>query len=134
MICDLPQRPEQIRIRGAGKYVSQHSCGCVQELFDGLVEMGLNMFNPFQPEVMDVFEVKHRYQGRLSFHGGMSIQKTLPFGTTREVRDLARRLLEAGREGGYIFAPSHAVPNDVPPENLVAMVEVLKAQPGAPQS
>ena len=74
----------------AGKYVSQYSCGCVQELFDDLVEMGLNMFNPFQPEVMDVFEVKRRYHGRLSFHGGMSIQKTLPFGTIQEVRDLAR--------------------------------------------
>lgn len=118
----------------AGKYVSQHSCGCVQELFDDLVEMGLNMFNPFQPEVMDVFEVKRRYQGRLAFHGGMSIQKTLPFGTVAEVRDLAGRLIEAGRAGGYVFAPSHAVPNDVPPENLVAMVGVLKSQLGAPQS
>ncbi len=115
----------------AGKYVSQHSCGCVQELFDDLVEMGLNLFNPFQPEVMDVFEIKRRYHGRLAFHGGMSIQKTLPFGTVQEVRELAGRLIEAGRDGGYVFAPSHAVPFDVPPENLVAMVEVLKAQPGA---
>lgn len=117
----------------AGKYVSQHSCGCVQELFDDLVDMGLNMFNPFQPEVMDVFEYKQRYHGKLSFHGGLSIQKTLPFGTQQEVRDLARRLIEAGRNGGYVLAPSHAVPPDVPPENLAAMMEVLKDQPGAPK-
>ena len=117
-------------VRDAGKYVSQHSCGRVQELFDSLVEMGLNMFNPFQPEVMDVFNYIPRYHGRLAFHGGMSIQKTLPFGSVAEVRDLAARLIEAGANGGYVFAPSHAVPSDVPPENLVAMMEVLRAQPG----
>ncbi len=127
-------KPRLVRMykaaRDAGKYVSQHSCGHVQELFDDLVEMGLNMFNPFQPEVMDVFEYKRRYQGKLAFHGGLSIQKTLPFGTPGEVKDLTRKLIEAGREGGYVLSPSHAVPPDVPPENLVAMMEVLTEQVG----
>ena len=115
-------------VRAAGKSVSLHSCGHVQELFDDLIEIGLNLFNPFQPEVMDVFEHLRRHHGRLAFHGGMSIQKTLPFGSVAEVRDMTRRLIEAGRNGGYVFSPSHAVPRDVPPENLVAMMDVLKAQ------
>ena len=119
-------------VRQAGKYLSMHSCGKVQEAFDDLVEIGLTLFNPFQPEVMDVFEFIPRYRGRLAFHGGMSIQKTLPFGSVDEVREMAARLLDAGREGGYIFAPSHDVPRDVPPENLTAMMEVLKSQPAAP--
>ena len=55
---------------GAGKYVMLHSCGKVDELFDCLIEIGLNCFNPFQPEVMDVFEIMERYKGRLAFHGG----------------------------------------------------------------
>jgi uroporphyrinogen decarboxylase len=114
----------------AGKFRSMHSCGCVQSLFDDLVEVGLNLFNPFQPEVMDTFALMKRYRGRLAFHGGLSIQKTLPYGTMQDVRDMTRRLIEAGSEGGYVFAPSHAVPRDVPPENLVAMAEVLKGQPG----
>ena len=117
-------------VRDAGLYVSQHSCGKVQELFDDFVEAGLRMFNPFQPEVIDVFEYMPRYHGRLAFHGGMSVQKVLPFGTVDEVREMAARLIEAGSDGGYVFAPSHDVPPDVPPENLVAMMEVLKAQPG----
>jgi uroporphyrinogen decarboxylase len=117
-------------VREAGKFVSMHSCGCVTELFDELVEIGLNCFNPFQPEVMDVFAVKRKYHGRLAFHGGMSIQKVLPFGTREEVRRATADLLEAGRNGGYIFAPSHSVPYDVPPENLVAMMEVVRAQDG----
>jgi uroporphyrinogen decarboxylase len=117
-------------VREAGKFVFLHSCGKIETILDDLVEIGLSAFNPFQPEVMDVFAVKKRYHGRLAFHGGMSIQKILPFGTVREVRDMAARLVEAGRAGGYIFSPSHAVPPDVPPENLVAMMGVLRAQPG----
>jgi len=117
-------------VREAGKYVFLHSCGCVVELFDDLVEIGLNGFNPFQPEVMDVFAVKRRYHGRLAFHGGMSIQKVLPFGTPAEVRAAAAALIEAGADGGYIFSPSHSVPPDVPPENLVAMMDVVRSQPG----
>jgi len=117
-------------VREAGKYVCMHSCGCVVELFDDLVEIGLNLFNPFQPEVMDVFEIKKRYHGRLAFHGGMSIQKTLPFGTVADVREAAQRLVEMGTGGGYVFSPSHAVPPDVPPASLVAMQEVLTSQAG----
>jgi len=121
-------------VRAAGKYVFLHSCGRVQELFDDLVEIGLSCFNPFQPEVMDVFAIKKVYHGRLAFHGGMSVQRTLPLGTPQEVRQATQRLIDAGRAGGYIFSPSHSVPRDVPPENLLAMMEVLRAQPGAPRS
>ncbi|MGE5557278.1 MAG: uroporphyrinogen decarboxylase family protein [Bacillota bacterium] len=117
-------------IRNAGKYVYLHSCGKVESLFDELAEIGLNVFNPFQPEVMDVFTLLPQYRGRLSFHGGLGVQSTLPMGTADEVRAMTRRLLQTGRNGGYIFGPSHETPEDVPPENLVAMVEELKQQPG----
>ena len=115
-------------IRDAGKYIFMHSCGKVTELLDDLIEIGLTGLDPFQPEVMDVFDLLERYRGRLTFHGGMSIQKVLPFGTTDEVRCATRRLIEAGRLGGYILAPAHAVPRDVPPENLCAMMDVLTSQ------
>ncbi len=52
-----------------------HSCGDVDELFDDLIEIGVNCFNPFQPEVMDVFSLLERYRGRLTFHGGLSTQQ-----------------------------------------------------------
>jgi uroporphyrinogen decarboxylase len=116
--------------RAAGKYVRLHSCGCVESLFDDLVEIGLNLFNPFQPEVMDTAAVHKRYFGRLAFHGGLSIQKILPFGSVDDVRRETRRLIAMGSVGGYILSPSHAVPRDVPPQNLVAMMEELQAQPG----
>ena len=119
----------------AGKFVSMHSCGKVQELFPDLVEVGLNCFNPFQPEVMDVFEMKRQWHGKLSFHGGLSTQQTLPYGTPDDVRAATRRLLdEVGAGGGYIFAPAHGVPGDVPLENLLAFIDVVLSQPGAPTS
>jgi uroporphyrinogen decarboxylase len=83
---------------------------------------------------MDTPALMKQYRGRLAFHGGMSIQKWLPFGTVADVKREARKLIDAGREGGYIFSPSHAVPGDVPPENLVAMMEVLREQPGYAKS
>jgi len=114
-------------VHQAGKHVMIHSCGDVDELFDDLVEIGLDCFNPFQPEVMDVFALLEQYQGRLVFHGGLSIQKTLPYGTVQEVRETSRKLLKAGAAGGYIFAPSHAVEGDTPFGNILAFIEEAKA-------
>ncbi len=114
----------------AGKYVTIHSCGDVDELFDDLIDIGLNMFNPFQPEVMDVASLMQQYHGRLAFHGGMSTQKTLPYGTVEDVRNETRKLLELGKDGGYIFAPAHAVEGDVPLENMLAFIEVVQGQEG----
>jgi uroporphyrinogen decarboxylase len=117
-------------VRGAGKFVMIHSCGDVDELFDDLIAAGINCFNPFQPEVMDVCGLLPAYRGRLAFHGGLSTQKTLPFGTVDQVRAEVGRLLELGREGGYIFAPAHDVEGDVPLENMLAAIELVQQQPG----
>jgi len=127
-------RPELKRmysvVREAGKYVMIHSCGKVDELFDDLIEIGLSCFNPFQPEVMDVFDLMKRYRGRLAFHGGLSTQQTLPFGSVQDVKKQVAKLLQAGKDGGYIFAPAHAVEGDVPLENMLAFIEMLHTQGG----
>lgn len=115
--------------RQAGKFVTIHSCGMVQEVFPQLIEIGLDCFNPFQPEVMDVYEMKRTYGDRLSFWGGVSTQRLLPYGTPDEVRTECRRLMaEVGRDGGYILAPAHAIPGDARPGNVLAMIETVNGQ------
>ncbi len=115
-------------VRGAGKFQFIHSCGDVDELFDDLVGIGLNCFNPFQPEVMDIEALHERYRGRLTFWGGLSTQRTLPYGTTEDVVAKSRRLLAMGRKGGYIFSPAHAIESDVPMENILAFIHQAQSQ------
>ncbi len=126
----LPRITQQYRaVHEGGKCVFIHSCGKVDELFSDLIAAGVDVFNPFQPEVMDVFEMKRRYGGSLSFFGGISTQRTLPYGTPQQTRDAVRRLLdEVGRGGGYIASPAHDTPADAQPENVMAMMEVLQGQ------
>lgn len=115
--------------KDCGKFVTIHSCGKVQELFPQLIDIGLDCFNPFQPEVMDPYEMKRLYGDRLSFWGGVSTQRLLPYGTPDEVRTEVRRLMtEVGRNGGYLCAPAHSIPGDARPENIMALIETVNNQ------
>lgn len=117
-------------VHAAGKYVFIHSCGDVDELFPELIEIGVNCFNPFQPEVMDVMSLMDQYRGRLSFYGGLSTQRTLPFGSTEDVCRETNLLLSKGRQGNLIFSAAHSVEGDVPLENMLEFIKILHAQPG----
>ena len=116
-------------VKESGKYIMIHSCGDVDELFDDLIEVGVDCFNPFQPEVMDVFSLINQYRGKLSFHGGLSMQKTLPFGTPDDVQKETDKLIEAGMTGGLIFSPAHSVEGDTSLQNILTFID-RKKQPG----
>jgi uroporphyrinogen decarboxylase len=115
--------------REKGLIVSLHSCGQVSELFPDMIECGVDVFDPFQPEAMDIWQMRKQYRGKLAFWGGLSVQHVLPHGTVDDVKRETRRLLdEMAPGGGYVLSPSHSVTGDVPVENVEAFLEVARGQ------
>ncbi len=115
--------------RQHGLAVFQHSCGDIQEVFPDLIDIGLDVYQTFQPEIYDIHAIKRAYGKDLTFFGGISTQRLLPFATPEEVTQKTREILSVMRPGGgYILAPTHAVPGDVPPENIMAMLDVFHKQ------
>ena len=116
-------------VKKAGKYVIQHSCGDVSEILPDLIDIGLDCYQTFQPEIYDIHSFKKEYGQSLSVWGGISTQQLLPRATPDEVvRETVRIMRVMGKGGGYIAAPTHAVPQDVPPENILAMLDVFENQ------
>jgi uroporphyrinogen decarboxylase len=111
-----------------GKYNVFHSCGDISQLFPELIDIGLDVYETFQPEIYDIRETKRVIGNKLTFLGGVSTQSLLPFAKPSEVKSAMREIMDImGKGGGYIVAPTHAVPGDVPPENVMAMIEVFKS-------
>ncbi|MDD5687217.1 MAG: uroporphyrinogen decarboxylase family protein [Elusimicrobia bacterium] len=116
-------------IKEKNKIVFMHSCGNIECVIPDLIEIGVDVLNPVQPEIMDVYKIKKLYGNNLSFYGGISTQELLPRGTVDEVKkDVMNKLKELGKNGGYILAPAHAVQADVPVENIMAFVETMQKQ------
>ena len=109
--------------------VFYHSDGDVSAIVPDLIEIGVDILNPVQPECMDPAALKRAYGDRLSFWGTIGTQSTLPFGTPDDVRREVRTRIETvGAGGGLFLAPTHILEPEVPFENIVAFVEAVKGQ------
>jgi uroporphyrinogen decarboxylase len=104
--------------------VEYHSDGYIEPFIPELIEIGMDVLNPVQPECMDPAAIKRRYGDRLAFSGTVGTQTTMPFGTAGEVRRTVReRIATVGQNGGLVLAPTHILEPDVPWKNVLALFE-----------
>ena len=108
-----------------GARTMHHTCGSVVEIIPDMIDCGLQVLQSVQPEAhaMAPDALKSHFGDRLAFHGGVSIQQTMPFKGPEDIDAEVARLAETlGRGGGYIFGTAHNVQADVPVENVQALM------------
>ncbi|MDW7680354.1 MAG: uroporphyrinogen decarboxylase family protein, partial [bacterium] len=123
------------RVRAGGAHVWMHLCGNITAILPDLIDIGLNVLNPVQPQAMDIRQLAREFGGQVCFNGGVDVQGTLVRGTPEDVRREVHELVEFfGKfNGGYIGGTSHSVMPETPLDNVIAMYaafsEYLVCQP-----
>jgi len=106
-----------------------HSCGSSSWAYDDFIEMGINIVDTLQPEAKDMSPayLKARYGEKLAFHGCISTAGPLAYGTVDDVVANVRETLAIMMPGGgYALSPTHAIQDNSPTENVVAMYDAVK--------
>ena len=109
--------------------VAHHTCGCAVALMEDFIDCGLDILNPLQPDAadMDYRKIKEQFGSRISFHGAISIQKTMPYGSVEDVRnEVADRVEKLAPDGGYIFCTAHNIQTDTSLENILALFDAYR--------
>lgn len=107
-----------------------HTDGDVLPLIPDFIEMGVDILNPIQTsagKMSDLQALKTQFGRNIVFCGGIDTLQVLPFGTPQQVRDEVKRVISVlGEGGGYMLGAVHTVMNDVPAENVLAMVDAVE--------
>lgn len=127
-------KPRIRRIVAAAKAVNpdilifMHSCGKIEGMIDDLIEAGVEILNPVQPECNDLAMIHEKYAGKLSFWGGVGVQSVMPHGTPEEVAAKTRETIRVlGPDTGFLVAPAHILDPVIPWENIESFVRTVKA-------
>jgi uroporphyrinogen decarboxylase len=124
-------KPRWARVLAAAReikpdiHIWYHSDGNIWDILDDLVEIGITILNPVQPECMDPIAIRERFGRRLAFDGCIGTQTTFPFGTPDSMRQTVGELAERlqARHGGLMLSPTHVLEPEVPPQNVVAFFD-----------
>jgi uroporphyrinogen decarboxylase len=116
-------------VHSRGKVTLSHCCGRISDIVPDLIEIGLDVLESVQPEVMSPYDLKEAWGQHITFWGGLGSQSLIPFGTPEEIRCEVKKLCaEMARGGGYILAPAKALQPETPTENAAAVVEAFTDQ------
>lgn len=115
--------------RQAPVFIFFHSCGSIYDIIPDLIEAGIDALNPVQVAAanMDTAKLKREFGDAITFWGGgVDTQRILPYGTPDEVRaEVRKRIEDLAPGGGFVFSAVHNIQADVPPENIIALWEVV---------
>jgi len=103
-----------------------HTCGSVVDIIPDMIACGLDILQSIQPEArgMALVDLKRMFGKDLCFQGGISIQKTMPYGSRRDIRHEVKSIADIARQdGGYIFCTSHNIQADTTVANIVTLLE-----------
>ena len=125
-------RPRLRRVIEAAKVVNPrlicyyHSDGNIESVITDLIETGVEILNPIQPECMDPVDIKKRHGEALTLWGTIGTQHLMPFGRPEEVKSTVKAMIrDLGYNGGLVVAPTHILEPEVPWENIMAFVEAI---------
>lgn len=116
-----------------GLSVSFHSCGNIFEIIGDLIDVGVDIIDPIQPEAMDINLVAREFGGKVAFFGGLSDQRIAAY-TPAQVRDEVLRTIDvlgAPYGNAYIISVSNTLMPEVPFANIVALFEACHSQGGS---
>jgi len=109
--------------------VAHHTCGSVWPIVKDMVDCGLDILNPLQPNAaaMDMKLLKQQFGRDLVFHGSIDIQHTLPHGTPKRIRGEVKDRMEVlAPGGGFIYCTAHNIQADTPTENVLALIDAYR--------
>lgn len=109
-------------IHKGGAFFHFHSDGWIEPIVQDLIEIGVDVLEPIQPESMDIRKIKEKFGDMLSFEGGIGVQ-TLPFKNRTEVEKEVREAIEVLGPTGYTLRPSHTILRNTPIENIISLYE-----------
>jgi len=115
-------------VRRKGGLVILHTDGDVRPMLTDFIEAGITALQPIDAIAgMNVIELKPLYGEKIAFIGNIDNSNTLPFGTVDDVRrEVGAKMAVAGQGGGYVCGSSHSVPDSVPVENYLALVDTVR--------
>lgn len=112
------------KVHHYGLYTIMHMCGNTSSVIPDLIEIGLDCMESCQPECMDIYQLKEKYEKNIRFWGGLGIQRLMAFGTPSDVRKEIKNLKnKLGNNGGYILSGAKPFGENIPIENIAAFIE-----------
>jgi uroporphyrinogen decarboxylase len=120
------QMMDLVKEKSDGAKVLYHCCGAVRPLVEEFIDIGVDALNPIQVSSadMDTAVLKAEFGDRICFWGAIDTGRVLPTGSVKDVQaEVQRRIRDLASGGGYVLAAVHNIQEDVPPENILAMVD-----------